>query len=454
MLDNLTANFSNILKNIRGQARLTETNIQDMLQKIQQSFLEADVAVSVIEKFISHIKIRVTDERVLEGLTPSQMLVDIVHKELVLLLGQQHQALNLATIPPAILLIAGLQGTGKTTTAGKLGALLKKQKKKVLLASVDMYRPAAIEQLKLLAEQAEVAYFESDVTQTPLSNAEAAKNYAKRYFFDVLILDTAGRVAIDQIMMEEIKAIHALVKPIETLFVVDAMQGQDAANTAHAFGDALPLTGLIITKLDSDARGGAALSARQITGQPIKFIGISEKIDGLSIFYPERLANRILGLGDMLSLIEDIKKGTNTQQAATIAKKIQRGKNFNLEDFKQHMQQIQAMGGTTSLLDKMPSHFAQPISELQKKEADKKIHRHEAIINSMTIQERQEPDIIKSSRKRRIAAGAGVTVQAVNQLLEQFEQMQKMMKQFSKGGLGKLMQGLQNRFAKQIPIQR
>lgn len=452
MLNNLTANFSNILKNIRGQARLTETNIQDMLQKIQQSFLEADVAVSVIDKFILHIKKRAVDQRVLEGLTPSQMLVDIVREELVVLLGQQHQALNLATVPPAILLVAGLQGTGKTTTAGKLGALLKKQKKKVLLASVDMYRPAAIEQLKLLAEQAGVAYFESDAAQIPLSNAEAAKNYAKRYFFDVLILDTAGRLAIDQIMMDEIKAIHELVKPIETLFVVDAMQGQDAANTAHAFGNALPLTGLIITKLDSDSRGGAALSARQITGQPIKFIGVSEKIDGLTAFYPDRLANRILGLGDMLSLIEDIKKGTDTQQAATVAKQTQNGKHFNLEDFRQHMQQIQAMGGTTNLLDKMPSHLAQPISELQKKEADKKIHRNEAIINSMTIQERREPTVIKSSRKRRIAAGAGVSIQAVNQLLEQFEQMQKMMKKFSKGGLGKLMQSLQNRFAKQMPI--
>lgn len=448
MLDHLTTNFSNIFKMVRGQARLTESNIEDMLQKTQQSLLEADVAVSVIDQLVAHIKKRALDQRVLSGLTPGQMLVDIFREELTILLGQQHHMLNLATIPPAVLLIAGLQGTGKTTTAGKLAVLLKKQKKKVLLASVDIHRPAAIEQLKLLSEQAGVACFPTDPSQTALINAEAAKNHAKRYFFDVLVLDTAGRLAIDSAMMDEIKALYDVTKPIETLFIVDAMQGQDAAKTAHAFNEALPLTGLIVTKLDSDTRGGAALSVRQITGKPIKLVGTSEKLEGLEIFYPDRLANRILGMGDMLSLIEDIKKGIEPQQGAKVAKKIQSGKGFNLEDFRQHMQQIQAMGGTANLIDKMPSQFGQPISPIQKQEADKRIRHHEAIINSMTNQERQEPDIIKASRKRRIAMGAGVNVQSVNQLLEQFEQMKKMMKQFSKGGLGKLVQNLQGRFIK------
>ena len=377
------------------------------------------------------------------SLTPGQAVVGVVHEELVKLMGEQNDSLNLAAVPPAIVLMAGLQGAGKTTTTGKLAKLLKeKSKKKVLLVSTDVYRPAAIEQLKLLAGQVEVEWFPSSVGQLPVDIARAAVDHAKRHYFDVLIVDTAGRLAIDEAMMNEIKAVHAAINPVETLFVVDAMQGQDAVNTAQAFNEALPLTGVVLTKLDGDARGGAALSVRNVTGKPIKFIGVGEKLTGLEPFHPDRMASRILGMGDVLSLIEDVQKGIDEQEAAAMAKKLKSGKGFDLEDFKSQIQQMRKMGGMASLMEKMPGQIGQMAKGVDGAVADKAVTRLEGIINSMTPAERRKPELLKASRKRRIAAGAGVTVQEVNRLLKQFEDMQKMMKQFSKGGMSKLMRGM------------
>lgn len=444
MLDNLTTRLSGVIKNLRGQARLSEDNIQEAMREVRMALLEADVALPVVKTFISHVKERALGQDVIGSLTPGQALVGVVNDELVKLMGEKNDSLNLAAVPPAIILMAGLQGAGKTTTVGKLAKHLKEQhKKKVLVVSADVYRPAAIEQLKLLAEQVGVEWFPSEGSQKPADIAAAAIDYAKRHYFDVLMVDTAGRLAIDEAMMQEIKELHAALNPIETLFVVDAMQGQDAVNTAQAFNETLPLTGVILTKMDGDSRGGAALSVRHVTGKPIKFIGVGEKVTGLEPFYPDRIASRILGMGDVLSLIEDVQKGIDQDEAAKMAKKLKSGKGFDLEDFKTQLQQMQKMGGMANLMEKMPGQIGQMAKGIQGAEAEKATRRIEGIINSMTMQERRKPELLKASRKRRIAAGAGVTVQEVNRLLAQFEQTQKMMKQFSsKGGLMKMMRGM------------
>ncbi|OQS39929.1 signal recognition particle protein [Chromobacterium haemolyticum] len=444
MLDNLTSRLSGVMKNLRGNARLTEANIQDAMREVRMALLEADVALPVVKTFIAQVKERALGQDVAGSLTPGQALVGVVNEELTKLMGEKNDALNLAAVPPAIVLMAGLQGAGKTTTVGKLAKLLKEtQKKKVLVVSADVYRPAAIEQLKLLAQQVEVEWFPSSGDQNPVDIARAAVDHAKRHFFDVLMVDTAGRLAIDEAMMAEIKTLHAALNPVETLFVVDAMQGQDAVNTAQAFNEALPLTGVILTKMDGDSRGGAALSVRHITGKPIKFIGVGEKVSGLEPFHPDRIASRILGMGDVLSLIEEVQKGIDQDEAAAMAKKLKSGKGFDLEDFKAQMQQMKKMGGMSNLLEKMPGQLGQMAKGVQGAEAEKAMRRIEGIINSMTPQERHKPELLKASRKRRIAAGAGVTVQEVNKLLNQFEQTQKMMKQFSsKGGMMKMLRGM------------
>ena len=440
MLENLTTRLSSVIKNLRGQARLTEDNIQDALREVRMALLEADVALPVVKDFINDVKQKALGVEVLQSLTPGQALIGVVHDELTKLMGTAHVGLNLATTPPAIILMAGLQGSGKTTSSGKLAKLLKEQmKKKVLLVSCDVYRPAAIEQLKTLASQLEVDFFPSSGEQIPLDIALAAQDYAKKHFHDVLIVDTAGRLGIDQAMMDEIRELHTSLKPVETLFVVDAMQGQDAINTARAFNETLPLTGVILTKLDGDSRGGAALSVRHITGKPIKFVGVGEKLTGLEPFHPERMASRVLGMGDVLSLIEDAQRNVDHAEAARFADKIKKGKSFDLEDFKAQIQQMRKMGGISALMDKLPGAAGAAIPA----GADEKaVNRIEGIINSMTPQERSKPELLKASRKRRIAAGAGVSVQEVNRLLKQFEQAQKMMKMMSKGGLAKMMRGM------------
>jgi len=446
MLDNLTQRLSGVIKTLRGQARLTEDNIQDALREVRMALLEADVALPVVKEFIAGVKQSALGQEVIGNLNPGQALIGVVHRELTRLMGEHNDALNLAATPPAVILMAGLQGAGKTTTSGKLAKLLRdQQKKKVLLVSCDVYRPAAIEQLRTLAKQLEIDFFASDISQKPRDIALTALDYARKHYHDVLIVDTAGRLAIDAEMMEEIKKLHAVLNPIETLFVVDAMTGQDAVNTAKAFGDALPLTGIILTKLDGDARGGAALSVRQITGKPIKFVGVSEKPNGLEAFHPERMASRVLGMGDVLSLIEEAQREVDHAEAGKLAKKVQSGKGFDLNDFKQQIVQMRKMGGMSAMLDKLPAQLSQAAAG--SKVDDKQITRTEAIINSMTPLERTKPELIKASRKRRIATGAGVQVMHVNQLLNQFEQMQKMMKMLGKGGgMGKLMRGMAGKF--------
>ena len=441
MLDNLTSRLTSVIKTLRGQSRLTEANVQDALREVRVALLEADVALPVVKDFIAQVKEQALGQEVLNSLTPGQALVGIVHKQLTGLMGEQATPLNFATTPPAVILMAGLQGSGKTTSSGKLAKLLKEQmKKKVLLVSCDVYRPAAIEQLRLLSKQLDVDFFASDNSQQPVAIAEAAIAFARTHYHEVLIVDTAGRLAIDEAMMAEIKALHAALNPIETLFVVDSMQGQDAVNTAKAFSDALPLTGVILTKLDGDARGGAALSVRHITQKPIKFIGVGEKLTGLEIFHPERMASRILGMGDVVSLVEDAVRNVDRDEAEKLAKKMKSGEKFDLEDFKTQMQQMKKMGGIAGLMDKLP---AQLTAGAQAMPMDDKIMaRTEGIINSMTPGERRNPDLIKASRKRRIATGAGVPVQEVNKLLNQFEQIQKMMKMMRKGGLAKMMRGM------------
>jgi signal recognition particle subunit SRP54 len=439
MLENLSGRLAGVVKSLRGQARITEANVQDTLRQVRLALLEADVALPVVKDFIEAVKIRALGQEVLGSLSPGQALIGIVHEELTRLMGGENADLNLTTAPPAIILMAGLQGSGKTTTSGKLALLLKNRKKKVLLASADVYRPAAIEQLRLLATQLDVGFFEAGDERDPLKIAQGAQDHARRQFYDVLIVDTAGRLAIDEAMMAEIKALHAALKPIETLFVVDAMQGQDAVNVARAFSEALPLTGVVLTKLDGDARGGAALSVRHVTGKPLKFVGVSEKPNGLEPFHPERMAQRVLGMGDVLSLIEQAQASVDLAEAKKLAEKVKKGKDFDLEDFKSQIQQMRKMGGLSALMDKLPGagQMAVPAGA-----DDKAINRVEGIINSMTPQERRKPEIIKASRKRRIAAGAGVQVQDVNKLLNQFEQAQKMMKMMGKGGLGKMMRGM------------
>ncbi len=443
MLDNLTERLSKVVKTLRGQARLTEDNIQEAMREVRMALLEADVALPVVKDFIARVKEKAVGQEVIGSLSPGQALVGVVHDELKALMGGTHTGLDLAAQPPAVILRAGLQGAGKTTTTGKLGKLLgERMKKKVLAVSTDVYRPAAIEQLKTVAGQAGIEFFPSAIEQKPVDIALAALDYARRHYFDVLLVDTAGRLAIDEAMMAEIQALHAAVRPVETLFVVDAMLGQDAVNTARAFNEALPLTGVVLTKLDGDARGGAALSVRHVTGKPLKFAGVGEKLSGLEEFHPERMASRILGMGDILGLVEEARRGVDEDKARAFAQKLKTGKGFDLNDFKEQIAQMRSMGGIGAMLDKLPAQFAQAAGKLQGGTEEKAIGRIEGIINSMTPQERSKPDILKASRKRRIAAGAGVTVQEVNRLLNQFEQTQKMMKQFSKGGMQKMMRGL------------
>jgi len=443
MLDNLTQRLAGVMKTLRGEARLTESNISDALREVRLALLEADVALPVIKDFIAAVKEKALGEEVIGSLTPGQALIGVVHKEMTQLMGGANAALNLATQPPAVILMAGLQGAGKTTTVGKLAKLLKEtQKKKVLVVSCDVYRPAAIEQLKTVAAQAGVDFFPSSTEEKPEAIALAAIDWARKHYHDVLLVDTAGRLAIDEAMMAEIKQLHATIKPVETLFVVDAMLGQDAVNTARSFNEALPLTGVVLTKLDGDARGGAALSVRHVTGKPVKFVGVGEKLSGLEAFHPERMASRVLGMGDILSLVEEARKGVDEEKALAMAKKLKSGKGFDLNDFKDQIAQMRNMGGMAALMDKLPAQFAQAAGQLQGGAEDKAVRRIEGIINSMTPAERAKPELIKASRKRRIATGAGVQVQEVNRLLNQFEQTQKMMKSFAKGGLSKLMRGM------------
>ena len=443
MLDNLTQRLARVMKTLRGEARLTEDNIADALREVRLALLEADVALPAVKALITAVKEPAVGEEVIGSLSPGQALIGVVHQELTRLMGEAHTGLNLATQPPAIVLMAGLQGAGKTTTVGKLAKFLRETpKKKVLVVSCDVYRPAAIEQLKTVAEQAGVDFYPSSSTDRPVDIARAAVDWAKRHYHEVLLVDTAGRLAIDEAMMKEIAELHSTVSPIETLFVVDAMLGQDAINTAKAFSEALPLTGIVLTKLDGDARGGAALSVRHVTGKPIKFAGVGEKLAGLEAFHPERMASRILGMGDVLSLIEEAKKGIDEQQAVEFAKRLKSGKGFDLNDFKEQIGQMRKMGGLSAMMDKLPAQFAQAASQLPVGGEDKAVRRIEGIINSMTPLERGKPELLKASRKRRIAQGAGVQVQEVNRLLKQFEQSQKMMKQFSKGGIAKLMRGM------------
>ena len=440
MLENLTQRLSRVVKELRGEARLTEENVQEALREVRLALLDADVALPVVRTFVASVKEKALGEEVIGSLTPGQALIGVVHRELTSLMGGTAAPLSLATQPPAVILLAGLQGAGKTTTAGKLARILAtEQRKKVLLVSADVYRPAAIEQLRLLASQVGVGFFPSNKDQQPVAIAQAAVDWARKHYHDVVIVDTAGRLGVDEAMMKEIAALHAAVRPIETLFVVDAMQGQDAVNTAKAFRDALPLTGVVLTKLDGDARGGAALSVRHVTGTPIKFVGVAEKINGLELFHPERMASRILGMGDVLTLIEEAQKNVDVEEAKKLAKKVKSGKGFDLTDFKAQIGQMRKMGGLAALADKLPAELARAAQETTIDE--RRIGRIEGIIDSMTPQERAKPEILKASRKRRIAAGAGVTVQEVNQLLNQFEQTQKMMKMVAKGNLQKMMRG-------------
>jgi signal recognition particle subunit SRP54 len=441
VLETLTERLSRVVKTLRGEARLTDANIQDALREVRLALLEADVALPVVKSFVGDLRDKAIGAEVVGSLTPGQALIGVVARELTALMGGTAQPLDLATAPPAVILLAGLQGSGKTTTAAKLARLLAGQKKKVLLVSADVYRPAAIEQLRMLAAQVGVDFFPSTPDQQPVAIADAALDWARRHYHDVLIVDTAGRLSIDEPMMREIAALHAAVRPVETLFVVDAMQGQDAVNTARAFRDALPLTGVILTKLDGDSRGGAALSVRHVTGAPIKFAGVSEKIDGLEVFHPERMASRILGMGDVLTLIEDAHKTVDLEQAKKLAKKVKTGKGFDLDDFKSQIAQMRKMGGLAALVDKLPAELARAAQGATLDE--RRVARLEGIINSMTPQERVKPELLKASRKRRIAAGAGVSVQEVNQLLNQFEQTQKMMKMVAKGPQ-KMMRGLRH----------
>jgi signal recognition particle subunit SRP54 len=441
VLENLTARLARIAKTLRGEARLTEANVQDALREVRVALLEADVALPVVRDFVAAVRQQALGEKVVGSLTPGQALIGVVHRELTRVMGETGAGLNLAAQPPAVILMAGLQGSGKTTTTGKLARWLQAQKKKVLLVSCDVYRPAAIEQLAAVGAQARVDVFPSAVGEAPQDIARRALEHAKTRYYDVLIVDTAGRLAIDEAMMQEIAALHAGLKPVETLFVVDAMQGQDAVNVARAFGERLPLTGVILTKLDGDARGGAALSVRQVTGKPIKFAGTGEKLDALEPFHPERMASRVLGMGDILSLVEEAHKQVDVEQAQHIAEKLKRGKGFDLEDFKQQLLQMQKMGGMASMLDKLPAQLAGQINPAQLQD-DRQLRRTAGVINAMTAQERAHPELIKASRKRRIAAGAAVPVQEVNRLLNQFEQMQKMMKMMKGGNMARMMRNL------------
>jgi len=448
MLDLLTQRLGRLMKTLRGEARLTEGNIDDALREVRLALLEADVALPVVKRFIAAVREKALGQEVVGSLTPGQALVAVVQRELTSLMGQAAVPLDLATAPPAVILLAGLQGSGKTTSAAKLARRLREdQRKKVLVASCDVYRPAAMAQLATLAEQVGVDYFPAPPGADPMAIAGAALAWARTHYHDALIVDTAGRLAIDEPMMREIAQLHAALKPVETLFVVDSMQGQDAVNTARAFAAALPLTGIVLTKLDGDARGGVALSVREITGAPIKLIGVSEKPDGLEVFHPDRMAARILGMGDVLTLIEDAHRQVDRDQAEKLARKIKAGKGFDLEDFKAQIGEMRKLGGMQSLLDKLPAELAQAVQSTQGSQVDdRSIRRLEGIINSMTPEERARPELLKASRKRRIAAGAGASVQEVNRLLNQFEQARKVMKMAGRGGMQRMLRGLKGGF--------
>ena len=443
MFENLTERLGKTLRDISGKGRLTEDNIKETLREVRMALLEADVALPVVREFVSQVKTRAVGTEVSKSLKPGQVFIKIVQSELEAVMGEANEKLNLAAQPPAVVLMAGLQGAGKTTSVGKLAKYLtEREKKKVLVVSADVYRPAAIKQLETLAEDVGVEWFPSSTLQKPIDIANGAIDHARKNFFDVLLVDTAGRLHVDGDMMEEIQQLHKAVNPVETLFVVDAMTGQDAANTAKAFNDALPLTGVILTKADGDARGGAALSVRHITGKPIKFIGMGEKLDALEPFHPERVASRILGMGDVLSLIEEVERKVDKEKAQKLAKKVQKGKGFDLQDFKEQLEQMRNMGGMMGMLDKLPG-MGNMSAQIKDQANDKQFNQMEAIINSMTPAERQRPDIIKGSRKKRIAAGSGTQIQDVNRLLKQFTQMQKMMKKMSGGGMKKMMRNMQ-----------
>ena len=445
MFQSLSERLGSTIKNLRGQGRLTEQNIKDTLREVRMALLEADVALPVVRQLVDQVREKALGQEVLGSLSPGQALVKVVSDELVAVMGETTESLNLASKPPAIVLMAGLQGAGKTTTVGKLARRLKeRENKKVMVVSCDIYRPAAIEQLKTLAGEVGVEFFASETGQDPVDIAKSAVDNAKKRFFDVLLVDTAGRLAIDDAMMAEISHIHKALNPVETLFVVDSMTGQDAANTAKAFDDALPLTGVVLTKTDGDARGGAALSVRMITGKPIKFIGAGEKSDALEVFHPDRIASRILGMGDVVSLVEEVTEKVDQQKAEKLAKKIKKGKNFDMYDLRDQMEQMMQMGGIGSLLEKMPG--AANIPDAVKAQADDgQFKRMIAIINSMTPQERKFPAVIKGSRRKRIALGSGTQVQDVNKLLKQHAQMSKMMKKMSGGGMAKMMRGMKGK---------
>lgn len=455
MFENLTDRLSQTLRHVTGKAKLTEDNIKDTLREVRMALLEADVALPVVKDFVNKVKERAVGTEVSKSLTPGQAFVKIVQAELVDLMGAANEDLALNAAPPAVILMAGLQGAGKTTTVGKLARFLKERKKKsVLVVSADVYRPAAIKQLETLANDLEVTFFPSDTSQKPVDIAQAAIREAKLKFIDVVIVDTAGRLHVDGEMMEEIKQVHAAIKPVETLFVVDAMTGQDAANTAKAFNDALPLTGVVLTKVDGDARGGAALSVRAITGKPIKFLGMGERSEALDPFHPDRVASRILGMGDVLSLIEQAEQGLDREKAEKLAKKIKKGKGFDLEDFRDQLQQMKNMGGLGSLMDKLPMLGGVNLSQMggAQNAAEKQFKQMEAIINSMTPAERRDPEMISGSRKRRIALGSGTQVQDVGRLIKQHKQMQKMMKKVTaKGGLSRMMRGMGGMFPGGMP---
>jgi len=440
MASTLSDRLSRLVKTMRGQARITDANVADMLREVRMALLEADVALPVVRDFIARVKEKALGTEVVGSLNPGQALVGVVHKELAATMGEGVSDLNLATQPPAVILMAGLQGAGKTTTTAKLAKhLIEKRKKKVLTVSADVYRPAAIEQLKTVTRQAGAEWFPSTPDQKPHDIALAAIDHARRHYFDVLLVDTAGRLAIDAVLMAEIADLHATLKPIETLFVVDAMQGQDAVNTAKAFKEALPLTGIVLTKLDGDSRGGAALSVRQITGAPIKFAGVSEKIDGLEVFDAERHAGRVLGMGDIVALVEQVQQNVDLGAAQKLAEKLKSGDGFDLNDFLSQLGQMKKMGGLAGLMDKLPSQLTAKAGNVDMDKAERDVKRMEGIILSMTPLERRKPELLKASRKRRVAAGAGVHVQEVNRMLNQFEQMQGMMKKMKGGGLMKMM---------------
>ncbi len=439
MFDNLSQRLTQTMQKLRGKGRLTEDTIRETLREVRIALLEADVALAVVQSFIGQVKERALGQEVISSLQPGQALVKIVHDELVRIMGEENETLDLRASPPVVVLLAGLQGSGKTTTTAKLARLLKEQsKKKVMVVSCDVYRPAAIEQLETLATQVDVLFHPSSATEKPVAIAKQALDAARKQFVDVLLVDTAGRLHIDTDMMDEIRQLHAAVNPHETLFVVDSMTGQDAANTARAFNDTLALTGVILTKTDGDARGGAALSVRQITGKPIKFVGTGEKIDELQPFHPERVASRILGMGDVLSLVEDVQRHVDKDKAEKLARKIQKGKGFDLDDFRSQLQQMQSMGGMSSLVDKMPG-MGQLPDQVKNRVNDGQTVSMIAIINSMTPQERRFPDVIRGSRKKRIASGSGTKIQDINRMLKQFSQMQRMMKKFGKGGMKGMM---------------